>query len=209
MALRRSHWRTREHEGGEPAFEDLCLRRGLATFAFDGPGQGEVFFDVKARPDFERYASAVVDEANGIPNSTARGSRSWDEALAAFTRFGRPRATRASRACVAWSFFYDLSDFDGFPKHTQQGFAYVSGYDDVEAEKRYVQEALTLADVAEEAHRPDVAAQWSAGSSVSRRPRIFRCVGKRATRRRARAGGRSLLPQHQPPRTAANGRLAT
>ena len=42
-------------------FENLCLTRGMATFAFDGPGQGELFFDVKLGPDFERYTSAVVD----------------------------------------------------------------------------------------------------------------------------------------------------
>ncbi len=43
-------------------FEDMCLRRGLAAFAFDGPGQGELFFDVKLQPEFERWTSAVVDD---------------------------------------------------------------------------------------------------------------------------------------------------
>src|SRR2546426_533613 len=42
-------------------FEEICHHRGLATFAFDGPGQGEAFFYVKLRPDFERYPSVVVD----------------------------------------------------------------------------------------------------------------------------------------------------
>src|SRR5581483_4192079 len=48
-------------------FEDLCLDRGVATFAFDGPGQGELFFQVKLQPDFERYTSAVVDELEQLP----------------------------------------------------------------------------------------------------------------------------------------------
>jgi 2,6-dihydroxypseudooxynicotine hydrolase len=42
-------------------FENLCLARGLATCAFDGPGQGEMYFQAKLRPDFHRFASAGVD----------------------------------------------------------------------------------------------------------------------------------------------------
>ena len=41
--------------------EDGFLRRGLATFAFDGPGQGETWFQGGMIPDFERATSAVID----------------------------------------------------------------------------------------------------------------------------------------------------
>ncbi len=46
-------------------FENVLLRRGLATLAFDGPGQGEVWEHMPGRVDWERAASAVVDYAQG------------------------------------------------------------------------------------------------------------------------------------------------
>lgn len=41
--------------------EDVFLRRGMATFSFDGPGQGETWFKAAMPVDFERSTSAVVD----------------------------------------------------------------------------------------------------------------------------------------------------
>ena len=41
--------------------EDGFLRRGMATFTFDGPGQGESWFQGGMIVDFERATSAVID----------------------------------------------------------------------------------------------------------------------------------------------------
>lgn len=41
--------------------EDSLLRRGLATFSFDGPGQGESWFQGGLIVEFERATSAVID----------------------------------------------------------------------------------------------------------------------------------------------------
>jgi alpha-beta hydrolase superfamily lysophospholipase len=41
--------------------EDGFLQRGLATFSFDGPGQGETWFQVGMIVDYERATSAVID----------------------------------------------------------------------------------------------------------------------------------------------------
>ena len=51
----------KEHQGRELPFENRCLARGLATCTFDGPGQGEMYFQTRMRPDFHRCASVVVD----------------------------------------------------------------------------------------------------------------------------------------------------
>ena len=40
---------------------DHFLRRGLATLAVDGPGQGEAEYDLHIEPAYERAAAAVVD----------------------------------------------------------------------------------------------------------------------------------------------------
>jgi len=42
-------------------FETFFLRRGLATLALDGPGQGETWFHMKMRVDFEVTATAALD----------------------------------------------------------------------------------------------------------------------------------------------------
>jgi 2,6-dihydroxypseudooxynicotine hydrolase len=126
----------------------LCLARGLATFAFDGPGQGELFFEVKLRPDFERYTSAVVNELERCSDLDPRRLGVLGRSLGGFYAVRSAAHDPRLRACVAWSCFYDLSDFDAFPKHTQAGFAYVAGLDDIAEGKAYAQAALSLADVA-------------------------------------------------------------
>ena len=57
------------------------------------------------------------------------------------------------RACVAWGFFYDMSDFESMPPHTQRGFLYVTGRAGDEA-KRYLQDALRLEDAAAKLRTP-------------------------------------------------------
>jgi 2,6-dihydroxypseudooxynicotine hydrolase len=42
-------------------FEIFFLRRGLATLAIDGPGQGETWYRMKMRVDFEVAATAAID----------------------------------------------------------------------------------------------------------------------------------------------------
>jgi 2,6-dihydroxypseudooxynicotine hydrolase len=42
-------------------FEDVLLRRGLATLTFDGPGQGEVWEHLPGIVEWEQAASAMVD----------------------------------------------------------------------------------------------------------------------------------------------------
>ena len=42
-------------------FTGLFLRRGVATLAVDGPGQGEMEFDLPIEPDFEKPVGAVLD----------------------------------------------------------------------------------------------------------------------------------------------------
>ncbi len=42
-------------------FEMFFLRRGLATLTLDGPGQGETWYQMKMRVDFEVTATAAID----------------------------------------------------------------------------------------------------------------------------------------------------
>lgn len=129
-------------------FEGLCLRRGLATFAFDGPGQGEMFFDVKLRPDFERYTSAVIDYLATRPEVDLGRIGVLGRSLGGFYAIRSAAHDERFRACSAWGAFFDMSEFDDMPVHTQEGFAYVAGGPTFEEGKRKVQEALDLSDLA-------------------------------------------------------------
>jgi 2,6-dihydroxypseudooxynicotine hydrolase len=42
-------------------WEDVFLRRGLATFSLDGPGQGETGYATHIRPDYEVAVAAALD----------------------------------------------------------------------------------------------------------------------------------------------------
>lgn len=47
------------------AYGEHLLARGIATFAFDGPGQGEAEYDLPMRHDFEAPVGAVIDALAG------------------------------------------------------------------------------------------------------------------------------------------------
>jgi 2,6-dihydroxypseudooxynicotine hydrolase len=90
--------------------ERVLLARGMATFAFDGPGQGEAEYEHPMRHDFEVPLAAVIDylETRGDVE-TDRGIAIWGRSLgghyvirgAAF----EPRVT----ACVSLSGSYDIT----------------------------------------------------------------------------------------------------
>jgi 2,6-dihydroxypseudooxynicotine hydrolase len=134
-------------------FENMCLRRGLATFAFDGPGQGELFFEVKLQPDFERYASAVVDSLEQRPELDRRRFGVLGRSLGGFYALRAAATDDRIRACVAWGFFYDMSDFESMPAHTQRGFVYVTGREGIDG-RDYLRESLCLSDVASKLRTP-------------------------------------------------------
>ena len=130
-------------------FEDLLLRRGMATFAFDGPGQGEVYFELKVTGDFERYTSAVVDMLVERPELDADRIGLLGRSLGGHYAVRSAACEPRFKACVAWSVMFDMSEYDDLPQHTKDALLYVCGYpDDPEAGKAYAQKVLDLADVA-------------------------------------------------------------
>jgi 2,6-dihydroxypseudooxynicotine hydrolase len=45
----------------------LCVQRGMATLAFDGPGQGEMFYKMKMIPEYIDAVKAALDFAEALP----------------------------------------------------------------------------------------------------------------------------------------------
>ncbi|WP_420638643.1 alpha/beta hydrolase family protein [Candidatus Poriferisocius sp.] len=125
-------------------FEALCHRRGVATLAFDGPGQGEMFFDVKLCGDFHRYTSAVLDCVSARPELDSDRIGVLGRSLGGYYAMQSAALDKRLKACVAWGGFFDMSDFDGMPAHTRAGFVYVSGLEDYQEGRAYLQDTFDL-----------------------------------------------------------------
>jgi len=135
-------------------FENLLLERGMATFAFDGPGQGEMFFDVKLLPDFHRYASAVVDYLVERPEIDPGRLGVLGRSLGGYYALHCAAADARLKAAVCWGGTFDLSDFNIMPPHIARGFLYVSGHEVLARGREYLQEAIDLTELAPELRCP-------------------------------------------------------
>jgi 2,6-dihydroxypseudooxynicotine hydrolase len=97
-------------------YENRFLKRGLATLAFDGPGQGEAEFDIPICPEYEKPVKAVIDylETRGDIDRGRIGI--WGVSLGGYYA---PRAAcfeKRIKACVALSGAYERSgSFEGRP----------------------------------------------------------------------------------------------
>jgi 2,6-dihydroxypseudooxynicotine hydrolase len=135
-------------------FENRCLARGLATCTFDGPGQGEMYFQARMRPDFHRFASKVLDwleqRPEIDPNRIGIIGRSLGGFYAVHTAAHEPRL----KACVCWGVLFDLSYYNTMAEPSRRGFAYVAGYDDHVGAAPYLKETLDLAGQAERVRCP-------------------------------------------------------
>lgn len=135
-------------------FENLCLARGLATFAFDGPGQGEMFFQTPLRPDFERYTAAVVDHLTRTPELDPTRIGVLGRSLGGYYALRSAAYDRRLKACAAWGYFHDFDEFESIHPLTQRGLAYIAGCDDVAEAAPHVRRLFDLGDVAAEVSVP-------------------------------------------------------
>jgi pimeloyl-ACP methyl ester carboxylesterase len=129
--------------------ENVFLARGLATFSFDGPGQGESGFSTHIRPDYEAAVSVALDALD------------WDSPVGAagvsLGGYYAPRAAAreprlAAVAGVSGPFNFGEC-WDGLPGLTRETFKHHSGARD-DDEARAKAHELDLAPVIGELDRP-------------------------------------------------------
>ena len=93
-------------------FENLLLERDLATFTFDGPGQGELLEQAPLDGGFSRYTSAVLDYLLTHPEVDDRRlgvlGRSVGGHFAMQSACHDPRIS----ACVSWGGLVVMDSFD-------------------------------------------------------------------------------------------------
>jgi len=104
-------------------YENRFLRRGLATLAFDGPGQGEAEYDFAICPEYEKPVKAVIDYLATRSDIDIGRVGIWG---ISFGGYYAPRAAcfeKRIKACVAISGPYQRSaSFEGRPKTNVQAF---------------------------------------------------------------------------------------
>lgn len=129
-------------------YESRFLARGLATLAFDGPGQGEGEYDFVLCPEYERPVKAVVDWIETRPDLDAGRVGIWGVSLGGYFA---PRAAcfeKRLRACVALSGPYRRNpDFTGRPVINVEAFRVRSGCATLEEASR-VAARMSLAGIA-------------------------------------------------------------
>jgi len=130
------------------AYESDFLARGLATFAFDGPGQGEAEYALAIRGDYEAPVKAVCDWLESRTDVDSARIGLWGVSLGGYYA---PRAAAfesRAKACVSLSGPYRWVEvFDAANPLTRTAFR-VRSRSSTDDEARAKAATLTLEDAA-------------------------------------------------------------
>jgi 2,6-dihydroxypseudooxynicotine hydrolase len=105
------------------ATERLFLDRGIATFAVDGPGQGEAEYGLGIRPDWEVPGGAILAAVSGLPGLDPVRIGIWGVSLGGYYAARLASGDQRVRACVALSGPFSFGDtWDELPELTREAF---------------------------------------------------------------------------------------
>ena len=103
--------------------EAVFLDRGMATFAFDGPGQGEAEYDMAIEPEYEKPVAAVIDALSARDDLDTTRLGLWGVSLGGYYA---PRAAAFEprvRACITLTGPFDFAEaFERAPGLTRAAF---------------------------------------------------------------------------------------
>jgi 2,6-dihydroxypseudooxynicotine hydrolase len=109
------------------SLSEVCLRRGLATLAFDGPGQGEVRPRSPLVDGYETAILAVVDAVADRAEIDAGRIALLGRSLGGHYAVRAAAADARVAAAVVFGGFHDLSHWDTMPPLTREGFRQAIG----------------------------------------------------------------------------------
>jgi len=129
-------------------YENLFLARGMATLAFDGPGQGEAEYDIPIRGDYEVAVRAVVDFIQTRNDLDARRVGLWGVSLGGYYAARAAAFEKRIKACISLSGPYNwLETFDSRNELSRDAFRVRSHSRTLDA-AREIAKTLTLEGVA-------------------------------------------------------------
>ena len=131
-------------------YEQPFLARGMATLAFDGPGQGEAEYDFAIRGDYEVAVEAVIDFVATRRDLDAEHIGLWGVSLGGYYA---PRAAafeKRASACMALGGPFEWgAAWDHLPELTREAFRVRSHCATPEEARRHAA-TLTLAGIAQQ-----------------------------------------------------------
>ncbi len=105
------------------AYEQPFLARGIATLAFDGPGQGEGEYDFAIRGDYEHPVKAVFDWLEGRNDLDTDRAALWGVSLGGYYASRAAAFEKRAKACIALAGPFDLGEcWDSMPALTRNTF---------------------------------------------------------------------------------------
>jgi len=129
-------------------YEGIFLARGMATLAFDGPGQGEAEYDFPIRGDYEVAVKAVVDYVTTRSDLDAARIGLWGVSLGGYYAARGAAFEKRVKACISLSGPYSwLETFDGRNELSREAFR-VRSHAKTMDEARENAKTLTLEGVA-------------------------------------------------------------
>lgn len=135
-------------------WERVFLKRGMATFTLEGPGQGECGYNSHIRPDYEVAVSATLDiltKRGDLDNSRiGLAGVSLGGYYAPRAAAFEPRLKAAVGNCGPWNFG---ECWDKLPSLTRSAFLYHSGASDMEDAKARAHQ-LSLDGIAQKIKQP-------------------------------------------------------
>jgi 2,6-dihydroxypseudooxynicotine hydrolase len=136
------------------AYEQPFLARGIATLAFDGPGQGEGEYDFVIRGDYEVVVRAVLDFVGKRNDLDAARVGLWGVSLGGYYAPRSAAFEKRVKACIALAGPYDWAEaWDGLPELTREAFRVRSKCSSLEDAKRHAA-TLSLRGVADKIRCP-------------------------------------------------------
>jgi 2,6-dihydroxypseudooxynicotine hydrolase len=125
-------------------FENYCLARGLATFVFDGPGQGETRPLARLGTDFLAWINEAVAIVGAHPDIDHDRIGILGRSLGGHYALRAAADVSGIRCCVAWSPLGDCNDWDSYPEAIKWGFRYAVGMPDMRETRKTVEAELVL-----------------------------------------------------------------
>jgi dipeptidyl aminopeptidase/acylaminoacyl peptidase len=118
--------------------EQSFLDRGVATFSFDGPGQGESRDEMPMRADWEAPGGAALDHLSQLPEVDAERLGVWGVSLGGYYAPRLASADRRVKACIALAgpYTFGENNWGELPDLTRAAVRHFSGSaSDEEAER--------------------------------------------------------------------------
>lgn len=133
--------------------EQYFLDRGLATLSLDGPGQGETWFKMRMRLDYEKAISAAIDYLQAQSEIDANRIGLWGGSFAGYLVVRAAAFDKRIRACVENCGPFDVSYYRWDDLLRLRRFNYLWGTSNAE-EAGKISKQLTLAGIIEKVECP-------------------------------------------------------